>query len=55
MSFKKGQQVKFTTIRGRAGAGVISALTETAKGLWITVKSADGSETKVRPAHCKVA
>lgn len=46
--FKKGQKVKYSTTRGRAGTGVIKAVTSTVKGAWYSIENPDGSISKAR-------
>ena len=55
-TFKKGQAVSASTIRGAARAGTFVATHPTSKGDWIEVKPADGTPNfRTRPALVKPA
>lgn len=50
-TLKKGQQVQFTTNRGRSGTGKISEVISTVKGIWYAIKDNDGNVSKARPVN----
>lgn len=54
-TLKKGQSVRYTTNRGRDGAGKITEIISTVKGIWYAIKNDDGSISKARPANVSAA